>query len=90
MEHRKGKQSQGDAKASPGKGWRASMPLLLLPVHIALLHLVIDPACTVVFEAMPGDPALLRSPPGPRKRVGMGLAAVPLALLPHNLREADG
>ncbi|MFM7464221.1 MAG: cation transporting ATPase C-terminal domain-containing protein, partial [Cyanobium sp.] len=38
-------------------------PLLLLPVHIALLHLVIDPACTVVFEAMPGDPELLRRPP---------------------------
>jgi Ca2+-transporting ATPase len=40
-----------------------SQPLLLLPVHIALLHLVIDPACTVVFEAMPGDPELLRRPP---------------------------
>lgn len=30
--------------------------LILLPVHIALLHLVIDPACTVVFEAHgPGE-----------------------------------
>ncbi|WP_411870417.1 cation-translocating P-type ATPase [Vulcanococcus limneticus] len=37
--------------------------LILLPVHIALLHLVIDPACTVVFEALPGDAALLRQPP---------------------------
>ena len=40
-------------------------PLLLLPVHIALLHLVIDPACTLVFEALPGDPALMRMPPRP-------------------------
>jgi Ca2+-transporting ATPase len=40
-------------------------PLLLLPVHIALLHLVIDPACTLVFEALPGDPALMRLPPRP-------------------------
>ncbi|MEB3318786.1 MAG: HAD-IC family P-type ATPase [Cyanobacteriota bacterium] len=40
-------------------------PLLLLPVHIALLHLVIDPACTVVFEAMPGHANLLRQPPRP-------------------------
>ncbi|MEB3242954.1 MAG: HAD-IC family P-type ATPase [Cyanobacteriota bacterium] len=40
-------------------------PLLLLPVHIALLHLVIDPACTVVFEAMPGGVELMRQPPRP-------------------------
>ena len=40
-------------------------PLLLLPVHIALLHLVIDPACTVVFEALPGSPDLMRQPPRP-------------------------
>ncbi len=37
--------------------------LILLPAHIALLHLVIDPACTVVFEALPGGPRLLRQPP---------------------------
>ncbi len=37
--------------------------LILLPVHIALLHLVIDPACTVVFEALPGGPRLLQQPP---------------------------
>jgi len=43
----------------PGPG------LILLPVHIALLHLVIDPACTVVFEALPGAPQLMRQPPRP-------------------------
>jgi Ca2+-transporting ATPase len=40
-------------------------PLLLLPVHIALLHLVIDPACTVVFEALPASPGSMRQPPRP-------------------------
>ncbi len=30
-------------------GW----PLVLMPIHIAFLHLVIDPACSVVFEAQP-------------------------------------
>ncbi len=40
-------------------------PLLLLPMHIALLHLVIDPACTLVFEALPAAPALMRVPPRP-------------------------
>lgn len=39
--------------------------LILLPVHIALLHLVIDPACTVVFEALPASPGLMRQPPRP-------------------------
>ena len=38
-------------------------PLLLMPVHIALLHLVIDPAITVVFEAQPGGRELLAQPP---------------------------
>lgn len=38
-------------------------PLLLLPVHIALLHLVIEPACTVVFEALPARPGLMGQPP---------------------------
>jgi Ca2+-transporting ATPase len=37
--------------------------LVLLPVHIALLHLVIDPACTVVFEGMAGSPQLMVQPP---------------------------
>ncbi len=38
-------------------------PMLLLPLHIALLHLVIDPACTVVFEAIPAAPAQMSRPP---------------------------
>jgi Ca2+-transporting ATPase len=43
----------------------AGQPLILLPVHIALLHLVIDPASTVVFEALPASPALMQQPPRP-------------------------
>jgi len=37
--------------------------LILLPVHIALLHLVIDPACTLVFEGLPAEASLMRRPP---------------------------
>ena len=59
--------------------------LLLLPVHIAVLHLVIDPACTVVFEAEPARPGLMqqgpRPPEGPlfdratwRRALGQGLS----------------
>jgi Ca2+-transporting ATPase len=40
-------------------GW----PLVLLPVHIAFLELVIDPACSVVFEAEPEEADLMRRPP---------------------------
>lgn len=38
-------------------------PVLLLPVHIVLLELLIDPACAVVFEAEPAAPDLMTRPP---------------------------
>ncbi|MHB8255581.1 MAG: cation-translocating P-type ATPase [Acidiferrobacter sp.] len=38
-------------------------PILLLPVHIALLELLIDPACSIVFEAESAGPELMRRPP---------------------------
>lgn len=38
-------------------------PLVLLPVHIAFLHLIIDPACSIVFEAEPEEPGLMQRPP---------------------------
>jgi len=44
----------------------ADWPLLLLPVHIAFLQLVIDPACTLIFEAEKAEPDVMRRPP--RKR----------------------
>jgi Ca2+-transporting ATPase len=40
-------------------------PALLLPVHIVLLQLLIDPACAVVLEAEPAAPGLMRRPPRP-------------------------
>ena len=41
-------------------------PVLLLPVHIVLLELMIDPACSVVFEAEPEEPDVMNRPPRPR------------------------
>jgi Ca2+-transporting ATPase len=38
-------------------------PLVLLPVQIAFLELIIDPACSVVFEAELIDPKIMESPP---------------------------
>jgi Ca2+-transporting ATPase len=40
-------------------GW----PMLLLPVHILFLQLVIDPACSVVFEAEPLEADAMQLPP---------------------------
>ncbi|MGH7296167.1 MAG: cation-translocating P-type ATPase, partial [Polyangiaceae bacterium] len=38
-------------------------PLVLMPVHIAFLHLVIDPACSVVFEGQPEEADVMRRLP---------------------------
>ncbi|HEV2621785.1 MAG TPA: cation-translocating P-type ATPase [Frateuria sp.] len=40
-------------------------PMLLLPAHIVLLQLVIDPACSLVFEAEPEAPDIMQRPPRP-------------------------
>jgi Ca2+-transporting ATPase len=46
------------------------LPLILLPVHIAFLHLIIEPACSVVFEGEPADPAVMcRKPRSPGQRL---------------------
>jgi Ca2+-transporting ATPase len=44
--------------------------MILFPVHIVFLELIIDPACSVVFEAEPGDSDLMRRKPrSPRERL---------------------
>ena len=39
------------------------LPLVLAPLHIAFLELVIDPACSIVFEAEEGAASLMHRPP---------------------------
>lgn len=39
------------------------LPPMLLPIHIALLEMVIDPACSVVFEAETEERDVMRRPP---------------------------
>ena len=38
-------------------------PAPLLPVHIALMEMLINPACSIVLEAEPGGPDLMSRPP---------------------------
>ncbi len=46
----------------------ADYPLIWFPVHIAFLELIIDPACSVVFEMEPEEPDIMdREPRDPRQ-----------------------
>ncbi len=40
-----------------------NLPLILLPVHIVFLELIIDPACSIVFEAEKEEHDLMNRPP---------------------------
>ena len=40
-------------------GW----PLFVFPVHVVFLEFVIDPACSIVFEAERSDPHVMERPP---------------------------
>jgi Ca2+-transporting ATPase len=56
------------------------LPLILGPVHIAFLELVIDPACSIVFEAEAEETDVMRRPPrDPRSPL------LPVALLQWGL-----
>ena len=39
------------------------LPLILLPAHIAFLELIIDPACSTVFESEPEESDIMHRPP---------------------------
>jgi P-type Ca2+ transporter type 2C len=41
----------------------ADWPLLLLPIHVVFLELIIDPACSVIFEAEDAEPNIMNRPP---------------------------
>ena len=54
-------------------GW----PMVLMPVHILFLQLIIDPACSIVFEAEPLEADAMRMPP---RRPDARLFDVPVLL----------
>jgi P-type Ca2+ transporter type 2C len=51
-----------------------NMPLILLPVHIVFLELIIDPACSIVFESEEEEADVMRRPP---RKVGERLFTPP-------------
>ncbi|HEY5590027.1 MAG TPA: chemotaxis protein CheB, partial [Paludibacter sp.] len=40
-----------------------NFPLILWPVHIVFLELIIDPACSIIFEAEREEPNVMNRPP---------------------------
>jgi P-type Ca2+ transporter type 2C len=57
------------------------LPLVLLPVHVAFLHLIIDPACSVVLEAEPAEANAMQRPPRNPKEPLLSRSILWLALL---------
>jgi P-type Ca2+ transporter type 2C len=57
------------------------LPLVLLPIHVAFLHLIIDPACSIVLEAEPAEATVMQRPPRNPKEPLFGRKTVGLALL---------
>ncbi len=56
------------------------LPLLLLPIHIVLLELIIDPTCSIIFERQPAEKDIMdrkpRSPGDSLVNRGLMLKAV--------------
>ena len=59
----------------------AGWPLLLLPVHIVFLELVIDPSCSIVFEAEEPEEDVMQRPPRHRDERLFSKATLAVALL---------
>ena len=57
------------------------LPLVLLPIHVAFLHLIIDPACSTVLEAEPAEATAMQRPPRNPQEPLFGRKTVGLAML---------
>jgi Ca2+-transporting ATPase len=81
----------------------AGWPLILGAMHIAFLELIIDPACSIVFEAEPEGDDIMRRPPRPAKSrlfnrsllaqsvlQGVGMLGILLAIFAVALRRGQG
>jgi Ca2+-transporting ATPase len=57
------------------------LPPLLLPVHVVLTEMVIDPMCSLVFEGAPARADLMRRPPSAAGRALVDLRVMAKGLL---------
>src|SRR5215467_6268626 len=56
-------------------------PLILSPVHIVFLELIIDPACSIAFEAEPAEANVMNRPPRDPHEPLFGTVKIVLSLL---------
>ncbi len=56
-------------------------PLVFSPVHVLFLELIIDPACSVVFEAEPEEKGIMNRPPRPAKEPLFGRKVLGISVL---------
>ncbi|MCL4315290.1 MAG: cation-translocating P-type ATPase [Gammaproteobacteria bacterium] len=57
------------------------LPLFFAPIHVLFLELIIDPACSVAFEAEPEERDVMRRPPRDPRAPMFPLRAIMLNLL---------
>jgi Ca2+-transporting ATPase len=58
-----------------------NMPIVLFPAHIAFLELIIDPACSVVFESEKEEQNVMNRPPRELKQPLINKQTLVLSLL---------
>lgn len=56
-------------------------PLILAPLHIVLMELIIDPACSTVYEAEPEEANVMTRPPRASRESIFDLSIIKLSLL---------
>lgn len=56
------------------------LPPMLLPVHVMVLELIIDPVCALVFEGEPSDRQAMAKPPRPPSENLFGLRHILIGL----------
>jgi Ca2+-transporting ATPase len=55
------------------------LPPLLLPMHVVLIEMIIDPICSIAFESAPAERDLMRRPPRDRADAMIGAMQLSLA-----------
>lgn len=58
-----------------------NLPPVLLPAHIAFLELIIDPACSTVFESVKEEPGIMRRSPRDLRQPMFSLKTVGVSLV---------
>ena len=56
-------------------------PILLMPLHIVFFELIVDPACSIAFEAEAEEPEIMRRKPRPEQARLFSPSTVALGLL---------